>query len=135
IKHVEDSGSTLLWTGPLGLDEYWQPTNRLKEKVGPYTLSNVLREEMLEVNGHHYPVSFGQRRIAQINKDVLADASTSASILKKVTVGKGTLIWCPLPIELNERSEVMKAVYQEALSHAQVEKEIEWIQGGEFPGI
>src|SRR5699024_2985476 len=70
-QYVENTGATLLWTGPLGLDEYWKHSRRLQEQVGDYRLANVLREEVLNLDGKNYPVSFGDRRIGEVNKEVL----------------------------------------------------------------
>lgn len=138
LQHVKEKGGTILWTGPLGLNEYWEHNNRLQKEVGSYTLSNILREEMLECDGELYPVSFGQRRIAEINKEILnKDVANKQGVttLVDVPIGKGKLIWSALPIELNEQSEVITAVYRQALSIAGVKPELEWLKGGDLPGI
>ncbi|WP_163580817.1 alpha-amylase family protein [Gracilibacillus saliphilus] len=131
FHYVEKNGATLLWTGPLGLDEYWEHSQKLTEQLGDYQLSNVVREEVLTIDGIDYPVSFGDRRIGEVNKEI-AGKNTN---LVEIAMGKGTLLWSPLPVELNERTNVLIALYQKALGGAGVEAELEWLEGGDLPGI
>jgi len=133
LEGVRRDGGTLLLTGPAGLDAYWGPTGRLSGVVGPARLENVLREELLAIDGRRYPVSFGGSGIAALAKE-RPDAQGELA-LRSYPLGNGTLLWCPLPIELNERSDVLKAVYGEAMRIAGVAPELEWEAGGELPGV
>ncbi|NQX67532.1 beta-galactosidase [Paenibacillus alba] len=141
--HVRSNGGTLLFTGPLGLNEYWTPVARLTEVVGDTVLSNVLREEAMVLNGKVHPVSFGGDRIAQLNKEVALSSGTGNSgtwnsqhgVVETYELGKGKLIWCPLPVELNERSESVEALYHFALAEAGVQAELTWVKGGQLPGV
>ncbi|PUA37542.1 glycoside hydrolase [Paenibacillus elgii] len=137
IAIVRATGATLLVTGPLGLDAYWQPEERLKDAIGSYRPANVRREEMLELDGRLLPVSFGQRRIAEVAKEVRTDeaAEAKADKLIDVPLGSGRLLWCPLPVELNERAEPLAMLYQHALTVAGFRAELEWLRGGGFPGV
>ncbi|MBJ8192149.1 glycoside hydrolase, partial [Bacillus cereus] len=45
------------------------------------------------------------------------------------------LIWWPLPLELNGRDEPIAVLYCYALPAAGVERELEWIVGGDQPGL
>lgn len=131
FHYVKKTGATLLWTGPLGVDEYWNHSQKLTEQLGDYQLSNVVREEMLTIDGIHYPVSFGDRRIGEVNKETVKKDTS----LIEMAIGKGMLLWSPLPVELNERRDVLIALYQKAIEGASVEAEIEWLEGGELPGV
>ncbi|KAB8136790.1 glycoside hydrolase [Gracilibacillus oryzae] len=133
FRYVKKSGATLLWTGPIGLDEYWNHSQQLSKQLGDYHLSNVVREEVLTIDGNDYLVSFGERRIGEVNKEV-AEKSKNAGLIE-TKLGSGTLLWSPLPVELNERTDMLIALYQKALAHAAVEEEIKWIEGGDLPGI
>ncbi|MEW9698171.1 beta-galactosidase [Paenibacillus sp. SI8] len=143
IAHVRTNGGTLLFTGPLGLNEYWTPVERLNEITGETVLSNVLREEVMALSGKLYQVSFGGVRIAQLNKEItLSGGSSSGSsvsaqvgAVERYELGQGQLIWCPLPVELNERGDTLQALYAYALQQAGVEAELEWVQGGALPGL
>ncbi|SHM74392.1 beta-galactosidase [Gracilibacillus kekensis] len=133
FNYVKVSGATLLWTGPIGLNEYWEHSQPLTDELGDYHLSNVVREEVLTIGGDDYPVSFGDRRIGEINKEVVSEQKDSSLI--EVKLGEGTLLWSPLPVELNERTDVLTALYRKALKHAAVEDDLRWIEGGNLPGI
>ena len=135
VNHVETHGGTLLFTGPLGLDEYWRPVQPKADALGLGTIGNLLREELLELNGNLLPVSFGGTRIADSNKGLAAAAEGGPAKLTALTLGAGRLLYCPLPIELNERLEPLLAVYGEAIGQAGVEAELEWLHGGELPGV
>jgi hypothetical protein len=134
--HVQEAGGMLLFTGPVGLDAYWRPVQRLTEELGASKVVNVLREEALELKGRQLPVSFGGARIADSSKQLVQgrDAAKAPGLVE-IKLGKGSVIWCPLPLELNHRTETLKEVYQYALDMAGAAKELEWISGGELPGV
>ncbi|MEC0267381.1 alpha-amylase family protein [Paenibacillus anseongense] len=142
-QHVRTHGGTLLFTGPLGLNEYWTPVSRLTDVVGETVLSNILREEMMVLNGSQYPVSFGGARISQANKEIALSEgedenngwSSGHGTTRRYALGKGQLIWCPLPVELNERGESIEALYNYALAEAGVSEEMTWVKGGQLPGV
>ncbi|WP_433618117.1 beta-galactosidase [Paenibacillus cellulositrophicus] len=138
LELVKETGATLLATGPLGLDAYWRPTTRLDAVLGERRLANVRREEMLGVNSRLLPVSFGHRRIAEVAKEIPAAAAgtgPSMDALVDVPLGKGRLIWSPLPLELNGRDEPILELYRYAAAAAGVERELEWLAGGDLPGV
>lgn len=132
LRQVEEKGITLLITGPLNLDAYWHKTERADGLFGPTRLKNVLREETLELAGHSYSVSFGDRRIGELWKEVLENGS--AVSLQEITYGSGKIIWSPLPLELNERTDVLKAVYHHAIQRTGIPEELQWLEG-DTPGI
>ncbi len=132
---AERTGATLLATGPLGIDAYWRPKERLTDLLGPRKLANVLREEALNVGGEVVPVSFGNRRIAEAFKEVPADGKNGVSTVVDIPLGRGRLIWSPLPVELNERIEPLERLYKYALDAAGCGRELEWISGGTLPGV
>ncbi len=80
------------------------------------------------------PVSFGGAHIADSNKQIASNVTGAAKLID-AQLGVGRLIWCPLPIELNERNEPLEAVYTEALNKAGVAPELEWLHGGDLPGV
>ncbi|MCY0874726.1 MAG: beta-galactosidase [Firmicutes bacterium] len=135
LAYVEDGG-TLLWTGPLAQDAYWRESDAGTAFFGPVRLANVAREESLVVGGVPYAVSFGARRIAQVNKEML-DASDESGIthLHERGIGKGRLYWCPLPIELAEQTAVSAAVYAYVMRQVGVTPWIQWCKGQEHRGV
>ncbi|MFD0715029.1 beta-galactosidase [Paenibacillus sp. GCM10027626] len=136
MNHIYTNGGTLLFTGPVDLDEYWHPADRAQAlfNVADTGLANVLREEMLQVDGQYYPVSFGGTRIADSCKQADLNSNEPARLYEQ-THGAGKLLWCPLPIELNDKTEVLKAVYAQAMQLAEVSAELEWLEGGDLYGI
>ncbi|WP_079908893.1 beta-galactosidase [Paenibacillus sp. 32352] len=136
LRHIEAHGGTLLFTGPVGLDEYWRPVDRLADVLPAGAVTNVLREEMVQIGDELVPVSFGGARIADTNKQLVTPVeATRPAGIQKVAVGKGTLLWCPLPVELNHRTGAIKAVYAHALQEAHILEELEWLEGGELAGV
>lgn len=133
--HVEQHGGTLLFTGPLGLDEYWRPVQPQAAALGFGNVGNLLREELLELDGRLLPVSFGGNRITDSNKGLPSEAENGPAKLADVKLGAGRLLYCPLPLELNERLEPLQAVYAAALAQAGVAAELEWLHGGDLPGV
>ncbi|GIO32800.1 MULTISPECIES: beta-galactosidase [Paenibacillus] len=137
IALVKESGATLLVTGPLGLDAYWKPSDRMDEVLGKRKLANVRREEMLGLGGRRMAVSFGHRRIAEVVKESPAatDATGSMDHVVDMPLGKGRLIWSSLPLELNGRDEPIIELYRYAAEAAGVGQDMQWIAGGELPGV
>ncbi|MCA0753610.1 beta-galactosidase [Paenibacillus sp. N4] len=136
---VREDGATLLVTGPLGLDEYWRTTARLENELGTSDIRNVCREEALKLEGKLLPLSFGARRIAEVSKEVRTMqggvSGAAGDAVVDMPLGKGRLIWSPLPVELNERTGSIAALYNYALAAADCRSELEWLQGGELPGV
>ncbi|NOV00981.1 beta-galactosidase [Paenibacillus planticolens] len=136
IDIVKSSGATLLATGPISLDAYWKPATRLVDELGEGELYNVRREEMLRLQGAELPVSFGRRRIAEAVKEVRAASSgRMGDEVVDIPLGKGRLIWSPLPVELNERTDTLAALYRYAIEAAGCESGLQWKQGGDIAGV
>lgn len=140
LSLAERTGVTLLITGTLGLDAYWQPTGRLDHLLGQRKVVNVRREERMILNGQAFSVSYGQKRIAELVKETPAETGASADqpqgdAVVEVELGQGRLIWCPLPLELNDRDEPAAALYRYAVATAGVQSELEWQAGGDLPGV
>ncbi|BBH21945.1 hypothetical protein Back11_32900 [Paenibacillus baekrokdamisoli] len=142
IHIVSQTGATLLATGPIGIDAYWRETDRLTDVLGEAKLHNVRREEILDLQGKAIPVSFGHRRIAEVSKEVRAgsqgldrNSSMIGDSVIDIPVGQGRLIWSPIPIELNERSESVAELYRYAIEAAGCDSGLEWIQGGDTAGV
>lgn len=145
VDFVEEYGGTILWTGPLNLDEYWRfrPRAQLWGETSP---KNILREERLLVDNQSHSVlflsdqqasvTFGKNRLGELEKEVLLSSKESqgTELLTKV-VGKGEIVWCPIPVELNNRDEPVLALYKKVLDIADVESGLEWLVGAESLGI
>ncbi|MDF2644367.1 MAG: glycoside hydrolase [Paenibacillus sp.] len=144
VDIVQRTGATLLATGPLSLDAYWKQTPRLIDELGAAELQNIRREEMLQLQGAALPVSFDKRRIAEVVKEVRAGYSEAGTVSESgsagdavvdIPLGKGRLIWSPLPVELNERLDTVARLYRYALDAAGCESGLQWLQGGDIAGV
>ncbi|SFE74068.1 prepilin-type processing-associated H-X9-DG domain-containing protein [Paenibacillus algorifonticola] len=141
LVSLAKNGSTVLWTGPLRLDAYWGAANeRLRAEIGETVPGNVLREEALLLGGKLHSVSFGGRKIGQlaIDRPILQPGNGSGNAsqgLVSIALGAGRFIWCPLPLELNDRWEPLQALYEEAFRASGAELELEWISGGDAAGV
>ena len=47
--------------------------------------------------------------------------------MQRIALGRGQIIWCPLPLEHNARPEPLLALYQHALQLAQVTPDWQWL--------
>jgi hypothetical protein len=130
---VEATGATLLYTGPISLDEYWNKTERAKQIVGKTSVGNIRREEFMFINHTRHLASFPDKRIAEVMKEIPRDCLQPTGI-QQYKIGKGKLLWSPLSIELNERNEPISELYKYALNIAGVAEDLRWIKGN-YPGI
>ncbi|CAM3899746.1 beta-galactosidase [Lederbergia lenta] len=133
LNIVEEKGSVLLFTGPLNINEFWEKTNRAAHLVGETVTGNIRREEMMMLQNRAHSLSFPDLRIAEVMKEV-PTASEKPNTVKEYAVGKGKLIWSPAPIELNERTEPLIALYNYAIDQAHISSHLEWVQG-DYPGV
>ncbi|WP_084134516.1 beta-galactosidase [Paenibacillus harenae] len=139
LEIVKRTGATLLVTGAMSLDAYWHETDRLQPLIGETELRNVQREEMLLLADEALPVSYGHRRIAEVVKEVRTGASDSidggGTSVVEIPLGAGRMIWCPLPVELNERMDPLVKLYSHAAAAAHVGSGLEWLSGGGLAGV
>ncbi|MFD2615663.1 beta-galactosidase [Paenibacillus gansuensis] len=141
IEITEETGAVLLITGPIGIDAYWRASGRAAALTGETLLGNVRREESLSLGGELLPVSFGNRRIAELAKEIPAAADPGTGMgqgpaeVLELHTGKGRVLWCPLPVELNERNGSIRKLYGHVLALADCETELVWLNGGHLPGI
>lgn len=136
LLDIARRGATVLWTGPLRRDAYWGPADeRLRDAIADTVHGNVRREEALELAGVRYPVSFGGSLIGKAALDRPGATSSGALAPIEVALGKGRFVWCPLPLELNERWEPLVAMYAEALAQSGALPELEWVRGGDLSGV
>ncbi|HLR01706.1 MAG TPA: beta-galactosidase [Virgibacillus sp.] len=131
IDHVKRQGTTVLFTGPIHVDEYWRETDRASQLFGNVSSTNVEREDMLDINGTSIPVTFGGDRIADTMRGVTSNNDCN---LQTIDWGEGKIIWNPLPIEMNSRSKAMIELYKYALEKANVTTHLKWLKAN-IPGI
>ncbi len=130
LTMVKDKGVNLLFTGAISIDAYWGHTSRTESILGKTKTQNLVREEILEMNGQDYFVSFGNEKIGELLKEVDVGGKT----MKEVPYGKGMIYWCGLPVELNERNEPIIALYSYVMRRSGIPEEFQWNKGN-LPGM
>jgi len=117
IRGKVEGGAILLVSGPFGEDAHFHPTGRQKEtgldyEPGPLTI----RENLLKWPGGEARLTYGGDKTTFLNRAILPDGSTWA----EKTLGKGRILFAPLPLELNDNLQAVGDVYRYALSVAGV---------------
>jgi hypothetical protein len=110
------AGATLLLTGPLDADEHWLPASRL-EAFGIRAVTRpVMNEEYCIIDGKEHLLAFRGEKIQRVEKAVTSGAT--AATLQRFPYGSGSLLWCPLPVELSDRTDALTALYRHAAAVA-----------------
>ncbi|CAH8720379.1 cellulase family glycosylhydrolase [Paenibacillus thiaminolyticus] len=113
---VREMETTLVITGPISLNEYFAKTNRAQGLVGDTSLEPLSRFERLTYADKSYELSFAHHNAGRAFKENGANGEAAVNI----PLGKGRLIWIPLPIELAEEPHVLKEIYADLIREAQV---------------
>ena len=111
------AGSILLVSGPFDEDAHFHPTGR-QDAVGlPYNdVPLLLHENHTEWAGGTFSLAYSGMKITVLNRAVLANGKS----WEEVSVGKGKILFSPLPLELNDNLQAIGDVYRYALRMAGV---------------
>jgi hypothetical protein len=131
LTHLAERGATLLVTGPIDYDEHWLTVPRLEPFGIDARTAAVANEEDLELDGTTLRLSYRDLKIQRVEKAVFAGGSPARVV--RVPLGRGSLIWSPLPVELAEQTGPTVALYRYALAQAGVEPAFEL--GLDEPGV
>lgn len=118
LVEFAEEGATLLVTGPIDFDEHWLSAPRLVRFDITTGIRPVAQEENLELDGEVLRLSYRGEKIQRVEKAV-ANGGTTARVMT-TQVGRGRLIWSPLPVELAQQLEPTAALYRYALAQAGV---------------
>jgi len=107
LRYV-DEGGNLLITGPVDRDEHWQIIPRAENlgircHVEPLTYHNAT----IRIGDRTVPLAFGQPQQNWLDSLNFEDGST----FKEIPHGKGRIFWASDPVELNENSQTIAALY------------------------
>jgi hypothetical protein len=111
------AGSILLVSGPFDEDAHFHATGR-QDAVGlPYTdVPLLLHENNVEWAEGKLSLVYSGMKISTLNRALLADGAA----WKEVSLGKGKILFCLFPLELNDNVEAVGEVYRYALRVAGV---------------
>ena len=132
LMEKASEGSVVLLTGPASFDENWANSGRIKKLGLETVLDSVAREETVLVNGKALRAVFDGQLIGWVDKETVEGAGGMQ--LYSFQIGKGKLLWCPLPVEMNREDSVVEEIYRIAISTAGLKSDIEFIKG-DVPGI
>lgn len=115
-EHVK-SGAVLLVTGPFDADAHFHPTGR-QDAVG---LSYVTGPLTIRDHAAHFPwgtqeITFSGTKTTTLSRAILPNSDDWA----EETLGKGRILFSPLPLELNDNLEALADAYRYALKTAGV---------------
>ena len=111
IKKVRD-GATLLVSGPFDEDAHFHPTGRQNEIGLPYKdVPLTIREDSVKWPGGTLQLSYGGDKTTYLERALLPDGKQWSEI----KLGKGTVLFSALPLELNDNLQAVGDVYRYAL--------------------
>ncbi|MBN1676170.1 MAG: hypothetical protein JXR37_34315 [Kiritimatiellae bacterium] len=120
-------GKTVLLSGAAAFDEYWRPADRLRPLGLPACIEKACTVERLRIGnrvfdidlhnavGRHWPAT-------AVDKAVLSRSGENRVVCH--AVGRGTLVLCPVPVELGGNMEATAALYRLAMKQAGVRERV-----------
>ncbi|MCZ7558620.1 MAG: cellulase family glycosylhydrolase [Bacteroidia bacterium] len=112
------AGATLLVTGVIDRDEHQREQLRSAQWKLSARQRPVHQSEILEIDGDPVPVAFRGEKIQRI---LTAEVEGERyAVLHRSKLGKGELLWCPLPVEIGDTPVAVTALYREALRLARL---------------
>jgi hypothetical protein len=107
------AGATLLVTGVIDRDEHQREQTRSAQWKLTATQRPVYQSEILEIDGDTITVAFRGEKIQRIiTAEIRGERHAT---LHRTKIGKGQLLWCPLPVEAGDTPAAVTALYREAL--------------------
>lgn len=110
-------GATLLVSGPFDEDAHFHTTDR-QDKIGlPYTDAPLtIRDHSFAWPGGTLQLTYGGDKTTFLTRALLPDGKEWS----ETKLGKGTVLFSPLPLELNDHLQAIGNVYRYALKKAGV---------------
>jgi hypothetical protein len=116
MEIVAEIGSTLIYTGPISLDEYFTSTARAEQWVGATTTVPLSRFEKLEYGNKTYDFSFDHLYVSKAFKDT----RNGSNAVTQVPLGNGELIWINVPVELTSDTNQLAELYEVILNRQSI---------------
>jgi hypothetical protein len=117
IRAKVNDGATLLVSGPFDGDPHFHPPGRNTAVGLSYdTVGLTVRHELLQFPGGEASLSYGGDKTTYLERALLP----GQSLWVEKPLGKGRILFTPLPLELNDNDQAVGDVYQYALKTAGV---------------
>jgi Cellulase (glycosyl hydrolase family 5) len=113
---LAERGSTLVITGVFDADAHWRPMERGKALGWESAIVPVAQSEFIRIGETEHHVRYAGEKIQRIEKALVSVEGTA--VTKTKPLGRGHVIWSPLPLELGETLEPVIALYRLALAQA-----------------
>jgi hypothetical protein len=120
LRKLAEQGSTLLVTGAFDADDHFLPTGRLATLGLAARNRPVAQEEFLTIDGVEHRLGFRGNKLQRLEAAIV-DAPAAVVVRP---LGRGSVVWSPLPVELAESPDPTAALYRFALKQAKVTPEL-----------
>lgn len=131
VLEMVERGATLLLTGAIDADEHWLERPRLKRLGIDASTRPVTQEESVVIGRKEYRLGYRGEKIQRIEKSVIEGGLVPS--VATLRMGKGKILWSPLPVEISDTPDTTVALYRYALKEAGVEATCE--VGGQNPSV
>jgi len=111
-----EQGTTMVVTGSFDDDEHWLPTGRMAALGLSPALRPVMPEEAVFVDGVRHDVRYRGEKMQRIE----AAVTDGEPAVREVPLGRGRLLWSPLPLEVSDDGAPTAALYRFALGRSGV---------------
>ncbi|MBP3567732.1 MAG: beta-galactosidase [Lachnospiraceae bacterium] len=119
LTYVE-SGATLLINGCIDKDACFGAEAKIGGLDKNYSTRNLRDFESIVIDGKKYTLDF-RRMVGYADVSNLLDCGeTGSNTITEYSIGKGTILYCPYPLELSTNTEAMAACYRYAIEKTQV---------------
>jgi hypothetical protein len=121
LDMARDDGATVLVTGSVQQDEFWRRRERLAEIGVACETVNLATVERLRLGDRTHDCTFRKAiRCGMPAKGLLRAVSGNAAVCEPMTIGmgKGRMVYCPVPVELADDIEPTVELYKRVLSDA-----------------
>lgn len=115
MQIVGETGSTLVFTGPIARNEYFGYSNRAEQYLGKTALSPLAKYETVVYKEQEIIFSFDRLYCCSAFKE-----TASAGGTVEVPVGKGRLLWFGVPLELTADGKELADLYRAVLADSGV---------------
>lgn len=121
-------GGVVLITGTIEKDEFFRAKKRIGKFNSKLATEKLLDFEKITIKDKNFMINFCQnvgygdashlldKDVYEEDKDIHEDKDRMQ--LQEYSIGNGTLLHCPIPVELSDSIEAIKAVYQVAIERA-----------------
>jgi hypothetical protein len=113
-----EKGSTLLVTGIIDANEHWVPVERTKALGLQASSRPVAGQEPAVIAGTTFRLGYRGDRLERVETAFVAEESPAA--VHRIALGKGSILWMPLPVELSDWPDATVALYRAAITQAGV---------------